>query len=155
MNKYTKILISIWLPLLIWLISSYFTLNSIESWYMTLNKPFFNPPNWIFWPVWTFLYILIWISFYLVWNKWFWKNENNLKTIYFLQLFLNFLWSISFFYLENPLLWLINIIALWIVILYNIVLFYKVDKKSGFLLIPYLLWVSFASILNLYIYLLN
>ncbi|MDD3145024.1 MAG: tryptophan-rich sensory protein [Candidatus Gracilibacteria bacterium] len=155
MNKYTKILISIGLPLLIGLISSYFTLNSIESWYMTLNKPFFNPPNWIFGPVWTFLYILIGISFYLVWNKGFGKNENNLKTIYFLQLFLNFLWSISFFYLENPLLGLINIIALWIVILYNIVLFYKVDKKSGFLLIPYLLWVSFASILNLYIYLLN
>lgn len=155
MNKYTKILLSIWLPLLIWFISSYFTLNSIESWYMTLNKPFFNPPNWIFWPVWTLLYILIWISFYIVWNKWFWKNKNKLKAVYFLQLFLNFTWSISFFYLENPLLGLINIISLWILIIYNIILFYKVDKKAGFLLIPYLLWVSFASILNLYIYLLN
>ncbi len=155
MKKYTKILISIWLPVLIGSISSYFTLNSIESWYMTLNKPFFNPPNWIFWPVWTLLYVLIWISFYLVWNKWFWRNKNKLKTVYFLQLFLNFLWSFSFFYLENPLLWLINIIFLWIFILYNIFLFYKIDKKSWILLIPYLLWVSFASILNLYIYLLN
>jgi len=155
MKKYTKILISIWLPVLIGSISSYFTLNSIESWYMTLNKPFFNPPNWIFWPVWTLLYVLIWISFYLVWNKWFWRNKNKLKTVYFLQLFLNFLWSFSFFYLENPLLWLIDIIFLWIFILYNIFLFYKIDKKSWILLIPYLLWVSFASILNLYIYLLN
>ena len=155
MKKYTKILISIWLPVLIGSISSYFTLNSIESWYMTLNKPFFNPPNWIFWPVWTLLYVLIWISFYLVWNKWFWRNKNKLKTVYFLQLFLNFLWSFSFFYLENPLLWLINIIFLWIFILYDIFLFYKIDKKSWILLIPYLLWVSFASILNLYIYLLN
>lgn len=155
MNKYTKILFSIWLPLLVWFISSYFTLNSIENWYLSLNKPFFNPPNWIFWPVWTMLYIMIWISFYFVWNKWFWLNKNRVKIIYFIQLFLNFLWSFSFFYLENPLLWLINIIILWLFIVYNIILFYKIDKKSWFLLIPYLLWVSFASMLNLYIYLLN
>lgn len=155
MNKYTKMLFSIWLPLLVWFISSYFTLNSIENWYMDLNKPFFNPPNWIFWPVWTMLYIMIWISFYIIWNKWFWVNKNRVKIVYFIQLFLNFLWSFSFFYLENPLLWLINIIILWLVIIYNIILFHKVDKKAWFLLIPYLLWVSFATMLNLYIYLLN
>ncbi len=155
MNKYTKILFSIWLPILVWFISSYFTLNSIENWYMDLNKPFFNPPNWIFWPVWTLLYIMIWISFYIVWNKWFWVNKNRVKIVYFIQLFLNFLWSFSFFYLENPLLWLINIIILWLVIIYNIILFHKVDKKAWFLLIPYLLWVSFATMLNLAIYLLN
>lgn len=155
MNKYTKMLFSIWLPLLVWFISSYFTLNSIENWYMDLNKPFFNPPNWIFWPVWTMLYIMIWISFYIIWNKWFWVNKNRVKIVYFIQLFLNFLWSFSFFYLENPLLWLINIIILWLVIIYNIILFHKVDKKAGFLLIPYLLWVSFATMLNLFIYLLN
>lgn len=155
MNKYTKILFSIWLPILVWFISSYFTLNSIENWYMDLNKPFFNPPNWIFWPVWTLLYIMIWISFYIVCNKWFWVNKNRVKIVYFIQLFLNFLWSFSFFYLENPLLWLINIIILWLVIIYNIILFHKVDKKAWFLLIPYLLWVSFATMLNLAIYLLN
>lgn len=155
MNKYTKILFSIWLPLLVWFISSYFTLNSIEKWYLALNKPFFNPPNWIFGPVWTILYIMIWISFYIVWNKWFWVNKNKVKIVYFIQLFLNFLWSFSFFYLENPILWLINIIILWLIIIYNIYLFYKIDKKAGFLLIPYLLWVSFATMLNLAIYLLN
>lgn len=155
MNKYIKIFISISIPLFIWFISSYFTLSSIESWYLTLNKPFFNPPNWIFWPVWTLLYILMGVSFYRVWNQWFWIHKNKLKMIYFLQLFLNFLWSISFFYLENPLLWLINIIILWIFIIFNIIYFYAVDKKSWFLFIPYLLWVSFASILNLFIYLLN
>lgn len=155
MNKYTKIFFSIWLPLLVGFISSYFTLNSIEKWYLALNKPFFNPPNWIFWPVWTILYIMIWISFYIVWTKWFWVNKNNVKIVYFIQLFFNFLWSFSFFYLENPFLWLINIVILWLIIIYNIFLFYKVDKKAWFILLPYLLWVSFASILNLAIYLLN
>ncbi len=155
MNKYTRIILSILLPLLVWFVSSYFTLNSIESWYLDLNKPFFNPPNWIFWPVWTMLYILIWISFYIVWNKWFWTNKSKTKIVYFIQLFLNFLWSFSFFYLESPLLWLINIIILWVIIIYNIILFCKIDRKAWFILIPYLFWVSFATILNLYIYLLN
>lgn len=150
-----KMFLSIILPLTIGFIGSYFTLDAINNWYITLNKPFFNPPNWIFWPVWTLLYILIWISFYLVWSKWFWRNKNRVKIVYFLQLFLNFTWSFSFFYLENPLLWLINIALLWLVIIYNIVLFYKIDKISWYLLIPYLLWVSFASALNLFIYLLN
>lgn len=155
MNKYIKLIFSLLLPLSVWFVSSYFTMSSIESWYLDLAKPFFNPPNWIFWPVWTLLYILIWISFYLVWNKWFWKDWLKVKIVYFLQLFLNFLWSFSFFYLENTLLWLINISILWLIIIYNIVLFYKVDKKSWIILIPYLLWVSFASILNLALYLLN
>lgn len=155
MKKYQKLVISIWTSLLIWFISSYFTLSSIDSWYLALNKPFFNPPNWIFWPVWTLLYIMIWISFYLVWKKWFWKKKDKLKFIYFLQLFLNFTWSISFFYLENPLLWFINILILWAIIIYNIILFNKVDKNAWLLLIPYLLWVTFASILNISIYILN
>jgi tryptophan-rich sensory protein len=155
MNKYIKFFISILLPILVWFTSSYFTITSIDSWYMALNKPFFNPPNWIFWPVWTLLYIMIWISFYLVWNKWFWKDINKLKIVYFIQLFLNFLWSFSFFYLENPLYWIINILILWLFIIYNIILFYKVDKKAWIFLVPYLFWVSFASILNIFIYLLN
>lgn len=155
MNKYLKVIISILLPLIVWFLSSYFTINSIDSWYIALNKPTFNPPNWIFWPVWTTLYIMIWISFYFVWNKWFWKEPNKLKIIYFLQLFFNFTWSISFFYLENPFFWLINIIILWFLIIYNIILFYKVDKKAWYLLIPYLLWVTFASFLNFSIYILN
>ena len=155
MNKYLKIILSISLPLLIGFVSSYFTVNSIDSWYITLEKPFFSPPNWLFWPVWTTLYILIWLSFYFVWNKRFWKEKFKLIFVYFLQLFLNFTWSFTFFYLENPLLWFINIITLWFLIIYNIILFYKVYKNSGLILIPYLLWVSFASLLNLALYLLN
>lgn len=155
MNNYIKFFSSIWITLFIWFFWSIFTKNSISNWYINLNKPFFNPPNWIFWPVWTFLYILIWISFYIIWKKWFWKNKKNLIKIYFLQLFLNFTWSFSFFYLENPLLWLINIILLLISIIFNIKIFYKSSKISAYLLLPYLFWVIFASILNFYIYILN
>lgn len=150
-----KLIISIIIPLLIGFISSYFTFGSIETWYLWLEKPSFNPPNWIFGPVWTILYIMIWFSFYIVWKKWFWENKKVTKYIYFIQLILNFLWSFSFFYLENPLLWLINIILLWIFIILNIYYFFKVNKYAWIILIPYLLWVSFASILNLYLFILN
>lgn len=155
MNKYIKLIISIWVPLLIWFTSSYFTFTSINDWYLNLNKPSFNPPNWIFWPVWTSLYILIWISFYLVWINNFWKEKLKVKIIYFLQLFFNFTWSIAFFYLHSPLLWLVNIAILWILILLNIIYFYRVKKLAWYLMIPYILWVSFASLLNFYIFILN
>lgn len=154
-EKLNKLAISIILVLLIWFVSSYFTASSIDNWYALLEKPSFNPPNWIFWPVWTTLYIMIWISFYLVWNNWFWKNKNLTKTIYFIQLALNFSWSFTFFYLENPFLWLINIAFLWIFIILNIYYFYKINRYAWLLLIPYLLWVSFASILNYYLFILN
>lgn len=154
---YKKLLFSIWLTLFIGFAGSYFTMSSIDSWYSTLNKPFFNPPNWIFWPVWTTLYIMIGISFYIVWGKNFWKKKYRTftKNIYFIQLFLNFTWSIAFFYIQSPILWLINIIILWVIILINIKYFYKVNKIAWYLLIPYILWVSFASILNLSLYILN
>lgn len=155
MNKYLKMISSISLTLLVWFAWSYFTMGSIESWYIDLNKPSFNPPNWIFWPVWTILYILIWISFYLIWMKWFWAEKSKVKIVYFLQLLLNFSWSFTFFYLQNPLYWLVNIILLWLIIIYNIILFYKIDKKAWSIMIPYLLWVTFASALNLSLYILN
>lgn len=154
-EKINKLIISIFSVLIIWIVSSYFTSSSIETWYLLLEKPSFNPPNWIFWPIWTTLYIMIWISFYLVWDKWFWKEKKISKTIYFIQLFLNFTWSFTFFYLENPLLWLINIFILWIFIILNIIYFYKINKVSWLLLLPYFLWVSFASILNYNIFILN
>lgn len=154
-EKILKITISIWLALLVWSLWSYFTMTSVDSWYTQLQRPFFSPPNWIFWPVWTILYILIWISFYLVWENNFWKNKIKTILIYFLQLFFNFTWSIAFFYMQSPLLWLINIAILWFIILINIVYFYKINKISWYLLIPYILWVSFASILNYYLFILN
>lgn len=155
MKNIFKFIFSLFIPLFIGFTSSFFTMNSINSWYINLEKPFFNPPNWIFWPVWTILYIMIWLSFYLVWKKWFWKQKNRLILIYSIQLFLNFLWSFSFFYFKSPLLWLINIILLLIFIILNIIEFYKSNKISWYLLIPYLLWVMFATILNFSIFILN
>lgn len=155
MNNITKFIISIWTPVIIWAIAWFATSSSIDNWYILLEKPFFNPPNWIFWPVWTILYVLIWVSFFLIWKKDFWKNKKLVWIIYALQLLLNFLWSFSFFYFQNPLLWGINIILLLILIVVNIFIFYKIDKTAGLLLIPYLLWVWFATLLNFSIILLN
>lgn len=155
MKNIYKLIISVLIPVIIWASAWFLTSDSINNWYVFLEKPFFNPPNWIFWPVWTILYIMIWFSFFLVWKKWFWKNTKKIIWVYFLQLFFNFTWSFSFFYFQNPLLWLINIILLLFLIIYNIYLFYSIDKKSAYLLVPYLLWVSFATILNLSILILN
>lgn len=144
-----KLLLSIGLCLGAGVLGSFFTFSAIPTWYVTLNKPFFSPPNWIFAPVWTTLYILMGISLYLVWTK------RKVPTIFWIQLILNALWSILFFGMKNPLLALIDIIALWISIFLTIKSFYKTNKLAGNLLIPYLIWVSFASILNLSILLLN
>lgn len=132
------------------IIGSIFTFNSVNTWYPTLEKPFFNPPSFVFGPVWTTLYFLMGISLFLVWGKkkidlrWFWA-----------QLSLNTIWSIIFFGLKNPLFALIIIIFLWISIFQTIKSFKKVNKKASYLLYPYIAWVSFAAILNLSIVLLN
>jgi len=153
--NYIKFIISIIVPLSIGFIGSLFTSISVNTWYTTINKPAFNPPNWIFGPVWTVLFILIGISFYLVWSLDFGNNKWLTIGIFSLNLLLNLSWSLLFFGLKNPFLAFIEIIILWMVILANIIVFYTVSKISGILLIPYLLWVGFASILNYYIYILN
>jgi len=155
MSKITKFIISLIIPLLVGFGGSFFTRNSLQDWYATLNKPIFNPPGWLFAPVWTLLYILIGIAFYLVWiNNFGQKRETNIG-IYAIQLILNLLWSVFFFGLKNPLLALVDIVILWFLILANIIVFSKVSKTSGRLLIPYLLWVSFATLLNFSIFVLN
>jgi tryptophan-rich sensory protein len=140
------------LCLLAGVIGSVFTTTGPGSWYAELTKPSFNPPNWIFGPVWTTLYILIGISLYLAI-----KNKVNLraKLVFTAQLLLNTVWTILFFGFEKIGLALIEIIMLWAFILWNIILFYKKSKAAAYLLIPYLLWVSFATILTLAIYILN
>lgn len=153
--NYIKLATSITIPLLIGFIGSFFTSSSVNNWYTTINKPAFNPPNWIFGPVWTILFILIGISFYLVWSLDFGNKKWLAIGIFSINLLLNLFWSLLFFGLRNPFLALIEIIILWMVILANIIVFYNISKTAGMLLIPYLLWVSFASILNYYIYLLN
>lgn len=152
--KIPQLLLSIGLCLGAGVLGSVFTTSAIPAWYATLNKPVFSPPNWIFGPVWTTLYILMGISLYLVWTSK-GKLKHNAINLFFIQLGLNVLWSILFFGLKNPALALAEIIALWVTIFLTIKYFYPVSRLAAYLLIPYLLWVSFASILNLAIVLLN
>lgn len=151
-----KFVVSIGVCFLVAFIGSALTLSSIPTWYSTLNKPIFSPPNWIFGPVWTFLYLLMGISLYIIWNKNL-RNKNKEKAMktFILQLILNLLWSLVFFGLHQPLLAFITIVILWISIFVTIKYFYRISKPAAYLLIPYLLWVSFASLLNLFIVGLN
>lgn len=138
------------------IIGSFITIGTINSWYKTLSKPSFNPPNWVFGPVWTILYLLMGISAYLIWQKG--VNKKKVKvalSIFGLQLILNFLWSFLFFGLHSPLVSFVEIILFWIMILFTIFKFYKLSKPASYLLIPYIFWVSFAAILNLSIVILN
>lgn len=137
-------------------ISSIFTTPSIPSWYAGLNKPSFTPPNWIFGPVWTTLYALMGISLFLIWRKGF--SDHRVKiaiVIFFVQLILNMLWSFMFFGLHSPFAGLMNIFLLWLAIVSTILLFIPLSKAAAVLLIPYILWVSFAAVLNYFLWHLN
>ena len=138
-------------------LSGMVTRESITTWYPTLVKPFFNPPNWIFAPVWTALYIMMGFAGGIVWTK-IDQDEKMVKKaflFFIIQLGLNALWSFIFFYLHNPLLAFIEIILLLLVIFETYTQFKKIDKIAGYLFIPYLCWVSFAMILNASIWWLN
>jgi len=135
------------------LLGSIFNFKSIPRWYSKLKKPAFNPPNWIFGPVWTLLYLLMGVSFYLVWTSG--KEIGAAIIIFSIQLVLNILWSALFFGMKKPFIAFIEIILLWISILASIVLFIDISNTASYLLIPYLLWVSFAAILNFSIWKLN
>lgn len=137
-------------------IGSIATFPSIPTWYATLTKPSFNPPNWVFGPVWLTLFTLMGISAYFVWEKGLkhrWVREGLF--VFGVQLVLNILWSVLFFGLHYPLYSLIEIILLWLSIALTIFMFCKVSKKAALLLLPYIAWVSFAAILNFYIWQLN
>lgn len=151
-----KLLVSITLPLLVGMIGSYFTAPAIPEWYAGLNKPALNPPNWIFAPAWTILYILMGVSLFLVWREGNREKRIQMAIVAFVvQLALNATWSIVFFGMQNPGLALINIALLWMGIIYTIILFHKISKPAAYLLIPYLLWTSFATYLNYSIFILN
>ena len=154
-SKIIKLIIAITLPLALGAIAGFFTASSVRGWYSSLVKPSFSPPDWIFGPVWTTLYILMGISFYLIWTQPVSKRPNSAILIYLLQLTLNFAWSFIFFYLQQMGFALIEIILLWILIATMIIQFYKIKPIASLLNIPYLLWVSFATILNAAYYILN
>ncbi len=151
-----KLIISIAMCEAVGIAGSVFTFSSVTTWYPLLNKPNFNPPNWIFGPVWTILYALMGMSLFLVWKKELKSNKaKHALQIFFIQLALNFSWSFVFFGLQNPLSAFVVIIFLWISIVYTIMLFKKISKTAALLLYPYIAWVSFAVLLNLSIVLLN
>jgi len=136
-------------------VGSLFTFQSIPTWYVYLNKPSFSPPNWLFGPVWTILYFLMACSLYLIWKSKPSLQKGFAEKLFYVQLLLNAAWSIIFFGLQNPLIAFIEIIILWVLILMCIIATNRLHKRAGFLLVPYLLWVSFASLLNLAIVVLN
>jgi benzodiazapine receptor len=148
--------ISILIALCAGFIGSAATTPNIPTWYAALNKPSFNPPNWIFAPVWTTLYIFMGIAAYLVWRKGIGNKAIRIAlTVYFIQLALNAIWSILFFGQHLLLISFIELVILWLFILWTIVRFYSISVPAGLLLIPYILWVSFASVLNFFIWRLN
>lgn len=137
-------------------IGSIATTPAIPVWYAGLIKPSFQPPNWLFGPVWTLLFALMGTAAFFVWRK----GINNKQVRFALMMFvfqfiLNIMWSFAFFGAHSPYLGLLVIIPLWISIIMTIILFYRVRVVSGLLLIPYICWVSFAMILNAAIYSLN
>jgi tryptophan-rich sensory protein len=157
MNKITRILTVVVTCLAIGYFSGIVTRSSITTWYPTLVKPTFNPPNWIFAPVWSMLYVMMGVAAGLVWSKIESDKEAVKKAlvVFAIQLALNALWSYLFFGLHNPLLAGLEIIILWLMIYETYIQFAKINKIAGFLLIPYLLWVSFATVLNGSIWWLN
>ena len=152
MKKPIKFVLAIILCFAASAIGSIFTVSSIPSWYSTLIKPSFNPPNWIFGPVWTILYFLMAITLYLIWTK---KKNVQAERWFYLQLILNAAWSVIFFGLHQPLIAFIIIILLWLSILATIFWARKTTKTGAYLMIPYILWVTFASVLNLMLVILN
>lgn len=144
-----KLFISIAICQAAGILGSFFTRTSVSTWYRTLVKPPFAPPNWLFAPVWTTIFVMMGISLYLII-----KPDNAMAvnkkalTVFAFQLIFNILWSAAFFGLRSPLAGLAVIFALWLLIIFNIVEFYKISRAAGILLIPYLLWVSFALVLN-------
>jgi tryptophan-rich sensory protein len=174
-----KLTISIIICELAGVIGSVVTMPAITGWYAGLIKPFFNPPNWIFAPVWTTIFVLMGISLYLVWDEKFepknkihfkgkkpWNNiskkflsgswqKANIILIFSTQLLLNILWSVTFFGFHSAGMGFFVLLMLWFAIIFTIINFYRVSKLAALLLTPYILWVSFAGVLNFYLWILN
>ena len=148
MRKIFLFIVCLVVPLTIGAISGIATSSGLKDWYFNLNKPSFNPPNYLFGPVWSFLYLLMGMSFYLILQETKSPLRKKAINIFILQLSLNFLWSFLFFKFQLLGLAFIEILLIWLSILWMILEFKKLNKTAAYLQIPYLLWVSFASLLN-------
>ena len=156
MSNTLKLVIAILIPLLVGFTSGFFTATGVDSWYQTIQRPSWNPPNWIFAPVWTTLYILMGIALYLIWKA---DSDTPVKkyaiTLFAVQLILNFFWSFIFFSQHQPGWAFVEIVVMWLMILLTIFAFAKINTTAAWLLVPYISWVSFAAILNFTIWKLN
>jgi tryptophan-rich sensory protein len=150
-----KLIIAVVVPLAVGFGSSLFIGNSIETWYAALNKPWFTPPNALFGPIWTVLYILMGVALFLVWRSPRNRTRDIGIALFVAQLVVNAIWTLAFFGEQNILYGLLTIVPLWILIAATIYQFYKVDKRASYLLVPYIVWVRIAAALNASVYLLN
>jgi len=156
LHNIVKLIISIVVCQCAGIIGSVFTTPAIPTWYATLQKPVFTPPSWLFAPAWITLYLLMGIAAFLIWRIG--LSERRVKvalSIFLIQLALNALWSVVFFGLQSPLYGFIVIIVLWFMILLTMLRFARISSVAAWLLVPYILWVSFASVLNISIWVLN
>lgn len=156
MKKWLKFIIAIAIPLAVGFISSLFTMEGVNGWYRTINRPSWNPPDYVFAPVWTTLYILMGIALYLIWVSPAPKaKKNKAITLFAIQLTLNFFWSYIFFSAHKIGWAFVEIVVLWLFILFTIFSFASINKKAAWLLVPYISWVSFAAILTYTVWTLN
>lgn len=155
MMKAVKLIASLGVSFSAALVGTMATTPNIPTWYASLEKPFFNPPNWVFGPVWTLLYVLIGVSLYLLWTHQTDKPKTHVYLIFIGQIWLNALWSLVFFGLHEPWFGLGVILLLLLSIVLLMRAYWPFNKVAAYLLVPYLLWVLFATALNLSIALLN
>jgi benzodiazapine receptor len=154
--SYPKLAAAILLCVIVGSIGSLVTITGPGSWYSTLQKPYFAPPNWLFAPMWIMLFVLMGIALYLVWESGTERREVKAALgIFGVQFFLNVIWSFLFFGLKSPLLGFVDIILLWVMIVATIWIFFRVRKSAAYFLIPYIAWVTLASALNGAIYFMN
>ncbi|BAI62426.1 putative tryptophan-rich sensory protein [Methanocella paludicola SANAE] len=154
-NDIVKLVAALAASFLAALIGSVFTIPSITTWYASLNKPFFTPPDWLFGPAWTILYLLMAIALFLVWRLPQSKQRDSAIAVYAAQLIMNVLWSVGFFGFHNILLGVALILLLLALIVLTTYEFYGLSKPAAYAMVPYILWVSFATCLNVAVFLLN
>jgi len=156
LREILKLLVSVAICQAAGALGSVATGPSIATWYATLEKPWFTPPNWVFAPVWLTLFVLMGIAVFLVWRRGLSNRQVKVAmAVFAVQLILNVLWSVAFFGLKSPLAGLVVIVILWVAILMTLLCFFKISRSAGFLLLPYIVWVSIAAVLNASILILN
>lgn len=156
MHTVVRLALSLALPLAVGGLSGLATARSVADWYPALRKPAFNPPSWVFGPVWTVLYAIMGVALYLVWRQGWERPEVRWAMALFgIQLVLNGVWSLVFFGMRAPGLAFLEIVVLWAAIAATVVAFWRTAPPAGVLMVPYLAWVSFAAVLNGSIWLLN